>query len=435
MDIHISRKGEQFGPYPEAVARQYLQDGTLAATDLAWHAGADGWKPLGELLGIAAQPPAEPTPPPEPQPPPEPEPTPPPSPATSGPPPATPASSGLPATPSTSGPPPSTPAGDSAAAAASDADEIHIKRKGQQVVTMKRPKAMENFTAGKLVPTDWGWHDGMDEWKPLWEVLDAGAGVAAGAGASTTPTGTGGAWTIGGCLSEGWQAFKGNLGGAIIFTLLSLIVLSIASLPLLNLFLLGPLTAGLLFFFIKQGRREHTSIGILFSGFKRGYLQLLLLSVLMALIMVVAMLPGIITVVVSAAPLIKEVGDFMSALKSGSVTSFSQITSGLEDIMSALKLAGVGFLIGMILIGLIPPIVLTYFCFALPLAIDRQMKAVDALKASARVVKGQWFKLFAFLILVQIISQLGVILLGIGILFTIPIGLSAFASCYLRNVK
>ena len=27
MEIHISRKGEQFGPHPEAVVRQYLETG------------------------------------------------------------------------------------------------------------------------------------------------------------------------------------------------------------------------------------------------------------------------------------------------------------------------------------------------------------------------------------------------------------------------
>ena len=228
MDIHITRKGEQFGPYPEEVARQYLQDGTLAATDLAWHAGADGWKPLAEVLGVGSagrqwhyslegaqygpvdeteiiqliqsaemspgtpvcqvggkdwqparnhgcfqvevypkapssaskevatpgEPPPEPTPPAEP--------TPPPSPASSGPPSATPAASG---------PPPATPVGDSAGATASDADEFFIARKGQQIGPTTRAKAEENFAAGKLVPTDWGWHDGMDEWKPLYEVL------------------------------------------------------------------------------------------------------------------------------------------------------------------------------------------------------------------------------------------------------------------------
>ena len=40
MDIHITRKGEQHGPYPEASAREMLAVGQLLPTDLAWHAGA-----------------------------------------------------------------------------------------------------------------------------------------------------------------------------------------------------------------------------------------------------------------------------------------------------------------------------------------------------------------------------------------------------------
>ena len=62
MDIHINRKGEQHGPYPEATARQFLEEGKLLPADLAWHAGTDGWKPLSEVLGVAAHPPATPTP-------------------------------------------------------------------------------------------------------------------------------------------------------------------------------------------------------------------------------------------------------------------------------------------------------------------------------------------------------------------------------------
>ncbi len=48
--IHITRKGQQFGPYPEDIAKQYLDEGTLLKTDLAWHDGAEGWEPLGKLL-------------------------------------------------------------------------------------------------------------------------------------------------------------------------------------------------------------------------------------------------------------------------------------------------------------------------------------------------------------------------------------------------
>ena len=65
MDIHIQRDGQQFGPYPEATARQMLSEGQLLATDLAWHAEADGWKSLSEVMGTDAQPPAA-APPPQP---------------------------------------------------------------------------------------------------------------------------------------------------------------------------------------------------------------------------------------------------------------------------------------------------------------------------------------------------------------------------------
>lgn len=55
MDIHITRNGEQHNTYPEATARQFLEEGKLLSTDLACYAGADGWKPLSEVLEVSAQ--------------------------------------------------------------------------------------------------------------------------------------------------------------------------------------------------------------------------------------------------------------------------------------------------------------------------------------------------------------------------------------------
>ena len=49
-NIHITRKGEQFGPYSEDVAKQLLAEGKLLASDLAWYLEAEGWKPLAEVL-------------------------------------------------------------------------------------------------------------------------------------------------------------------------------------------------------------------------------------------------------------------------------------------------------------------------------------------------------------------------------------------------
>ncbi len=143
--IHITRKGEQHGPYPEASAREMLAAGQLLPTDLAWHAGADGWKPLSEVLG-ASQPPATPA---------------------AGPP-ASPQGGGLPKRQMAgAAPEEEKPADDEPG----DPDKICVTRKGEAIGPYSRDKAKEYFAAGQLLPTDWGWHDGMDEWKPLYEVL------------------------------------------------------------------------------------------------------------------------------------------------------------------------------------------------------------------------------------------------------------------------
>ena len=173
MDIHITRKGEKHGPYPEATARQFLEEGKLSPTDLAWHAGADGWKPLSEVLAAAAQPPAA-APPPKPP------------------------GGGIPKrTLAGAAPAEAKPAEEKTEGSeAEDPDKIRVTRKGEPIGPYSREKAKEYFAAGQLLPTDWGWHDGMDEWKPLWEVLGmevpSGAGTGTGPGLSA-PTGVGGA--------------------------------------------------------------------------------------------------------------------------------------------------------------------------------------------------------------------------------------------------
>ena len=54
MQIHVSRKGEKFGPYTLEVANQYLAEGSLKPDDLAWHEGAPEWVPLAQVPGITA---------------------------------------------------------------------------------------------------------------------------------------------------------------------------------------------------------------------------------------------------------------------------------------------------------------------------------------------------------------------------------------------
>ena len=50
MQIYVTRNGQQFGPYSEQEAMQYIGTGELSASDLAWCDGMPEWVPLSEII-------------------------------------------------------------------------------------------------------------------------------------------------------------------------------------------------------------------------------------------------------------------------------------------------------------------------------------------------------------------------------------------------
>ena len=52
MEIHITKDGQQYGPYNLKAVNGYLASGQLNASDLAWHEGAPGWIMLGAVHGV-----------------------------------------------------------------------------------------------------------------------------------------------------------------------------------------------------------------------------------------------------------------------------------------------------------------------------------------------------------------------------------------------
>jgi len=88
------------------------------------------------------------------------------------------------------------------------------------------------------------------------------------------------------------------------------------------------------------------------------------------------------------------------------------------------------FAIGLVLLifpGIIWGIQFSFYpCFI----IDKKMNAIDALKASSALSKGYKWELFGFYILLIILNAIGTILLGIGLLVSIPISLLAYVYVY-----
>ncbi len=50
MNVHISRQGQRFGPYPVTQLEEMLRAGNIVPTDLVWPDGATEWIPLGNYL-------------------------------------------------------------------------------------------------------------------------------------------------------------------------------------------------------------------------------------------------------------------------------------------------------------------------------------------------------------------------------------------------
>lgn len=65
MQIHITKDGQKYGPYPEADVIGYLRNGQFSRTDLAWQEGYPNWVPLSQLVSVPVS--AASSPPPIPQ--------------------------------------------------------------------------------------------------------------------------------------------------------------------------------------------------------------------------------------------------------------------------------------------------------------------------------------------------------------------------------
>ncbi len=52
MQIHIDKDGQQYGPYTLDQVNEYLAQGSLQATDPAWHEGMADWCPLNQIAGV-----------------------------------------------------------------------------------------------------------------------------------------------------------------------------------------------------------------------------------------------------------------------------------------------------------------------------------------------------------------------------------------------
>jgi len=92
--------------------------------------------------------------------------------------------------------------------------------------------------------------------------------------------------------------------------------------------------------------------------------------------------------------------------------------------------AGLFIGIGTILL-VIPGIYLAVaYLFASYLVVDRRLDFWPAMELSRRTVTPRWFGYFAFMLLLALLNLAGALLLGLGLLVTIPLSFCAVTAAY-----
>jgi uncharacterized membrane protein len=194
---------------------------------------------------------------------------------------------------------------------------------------------------------------------------------------------------IGDYFSRGWEIFKQYAWAFILFTLLTFIITGVlTTLPsplgmravgensvgggniLANI--LSPiLGVGYYFVAFQIARNQSYSFGVFFNGFKK-------------------FLPVFLTALVS----------------------------------------GILIFLGMVLL-ILPGIYLAIsYLFAQPFVVDKNLNFWSAMEASRKLITKKWFSFFGLVLLLALLNLLGAIILGIGLLVTIPLSACVIAAAY-----
>jgi uncharacterized membrane protein len=228
------------------------------------------------------------------------------------------------------------------------------------------------------------------------------------------------------CVTSGWELVKNNLGLLFVGTLLYLLIEGaiggLAQIPFIgalfsvaNFIISGPLMGGVLYLFIRVIRGEPAEVGEIFSGFRRAFGQLFLVTLVQGLLIGACMLPFIIVFLVKFLPLIGH-------LHSGSAPDRETVAAIKSVLFTSLPV---------LLLCAIPATYLSVcWKFTLPLIVDKRLDFWTAMEVSRKRVTKHWWHIFGLVILVSLLNVAGLCMCCVGVLFTMPVGIAALMCAY-----
>jgi len=171
----------------------------------------------------------------------------------------------------------------------------------------------------------------------------------------------------------------------------------------------------------------------LFKQYPGGFVGFCLINLLIQGVLNSLSYVGAVASVAVTSPLF--MGNFIVSAKllQGQTPEFRDFFAGFRYFLPLLLLsliAGLFIGIGTLLL-IIPGIYLAVaYLFASYLVVDRRLDFWPAMELSRRTVNPRWFGFFAFMLLLVLLNLAGAVLLGVGLLVTIPVSFCAVTVAY-----
>ena len=268
---------------------------------------------------------------------------------------------------------------------------------GNQYGPFTRSELQENVEQGRANAGTKVREVGEESWQSLGKVLNLTTPVSVmQSGSSEAAVPSDEPLDIGAAMSDGWALFKEHMGlmigaGVIFFGILMVAGLLGMIIPAAQLLVQGPLMGGMILLTLKLSREGHAEIGDLFLGFKN-YGWLLLTTVVQGAVIFAAMLPGIILIVIGAVTLAAEnEGMGVGLLIAGGAISF--------------------------VMAMVVGVLINYAVF---LVADQRGTFGEAFLSAYQGTKKNFWRILGLMILFSLVTVVGLLPCGLGLLFTIP---------------
>ena len=164
-----------------------------------------------------------------------------------------------------------------------------------------------------------------------------------------------------------------------------------------------------------------------------GFIGFTVVMILINMVLGVIPVIGQIATIVVGAPLMAGYYVVARKLMNDESTSFGDFFGGFDyflPLFLASLVSSIFIMIGMFLL-LIPGIYLAVgYMFTSLVIINRELGFFEAVELSRKLITKKWFAFFGFSIVIMLINVVGLMLLGVGLLFTLPFTVCAIAVAY-----